>query len=55
MALGEGRQRNMREEGFELLMKQRQWNYTREDKLFKYKHLPEEKPAQGSGRLGGHR
>ena len=28
-------ERNMREEGFELLMEKRQWNYTWENKLFK--------------------
>lgn len=35
MALGEGRQRNMRDERFELLMEKRQWNYTLGKKLFK--------------------
>lgn len=35
VALGEGRQRNVREEGFELLVEKRQWNCTQENKLFK--------------------
>jgi hypothetical protein len=45
VALGAGRQRNVRGEGFALLVEKRQQNYTgREgDKM----HLPEKKPEHG--------